>query len=440
MISTPRRPTKRSEHQWLGDIPTDWLVVDLKYLTRFINGAAFAPTDWGDEGVPIIRIVNLNGGDEFNYTKREVDPRYIVRTNDLLFGWSGNRGTSFGPFIWRREGVHLLNQHIFRLEGYDLDKAFFYWLLKAVTAHVESQVSGIIGLVHITKEDLGNIAVPVPSPSEQRAIAAFLDRKTAEIDAVIARKERLIALLQEERQALISRAVTRGLDAGAAMKDSGIPGLDQIPNQWVELSLRHLLQGGPKNGISPPPAENGEGVPSFSIAAVRSGRIKVSDHVKFVSLDVESATPYRLNRGDVLVMRGNANLDLVGTCGIVDDFPDGCTYPDILIRLTPTSRILREFLVAAINSRYCRQQIETAAKTSNGTYKISGEDVSELRIALPPCDEQHAICSSIDRATNRIDSLIRMNSDQITKLREYRQALISGAVTGKLALPQEVSS
>ena len=144
-----------SSVEWLREIPSHWTAKPLKHVTRFVNGASFNSKNWTEDGVPIIRIENLNGGDNFNFTESEVDERYHVNKGDLLFAWSGNRGTSFGPFHWQREGLHYLNQHIFRLEGYKLHRRWFYWLLRGVTTFVEKQAHGIIGLVHITKSELG---------------------------------------------------------------------------------------------------------------------------------------------------------------------------------------------------------------------------------------------------------------------------------------------
>lgn len=208
----PTAPLKPSGIPWLGDVPGHWEIVPLKYLTKFINGAAFKPTDWKEEGTPIIRIENLNGGDAFNFSDAELHPRYLVQKGDLLFGWSGNRGTSFGPFLWQREGVYYLNQHIFRLDNYTFLKSFFYWLLRAVTQYVESEAHGIIGLVHITKEDLGNISVPVPQPNEQKLIADFIDTETARMDGIGQAIRAQIGKVREYRQALISAAVTGKID------------------------------------------------------------------------------------------------------------------------------------------------------------------------------------------------------------------------------------
>ena len=229
-MSFPRYPAyKPSGVEWLGEVPEHWRTVPLKHVAQFINGDAFKPAEWSESGMPIIRIQNLNGSEDFNYYEGVVEERYLVHDGDLLFGWSGNRGTSFGPFIWHRKEVCALNQHIFRVVPHVMEKQELYWMLKAVTAHVEDQAHGIIGMVHITKTDLGVINVPIPGQSEQNKIATFLNHETAKIDALIAEQQRLIELLQEKRQAVISHAVTKGLNPNAPMKDSGVEWLGEVP-------------------------------------------------------------------------------------------------------------------------------------------------------------------------------------------------------------------
>ena len=215
----PDAPMKPSGIEWLGEVPCHWVPTPLRYVAKFINGAAFKPVDWSDQGTPIIRIENLNGGEDFNYYEGEVGPQYIVKEGDILFGWSGNRGASFGPFIWKRPGRYFLNQHIFNVQGYSCDRAWFYWCLRAVTEHVEEQSHGIIGMVHITKGNLAAIRVPIPPLEEQRTIAEFLNRETGKIDALISEAETAIYLLQERRSALISAAVTGKIDVRDAAPD-----------------------------------------------------------------------------------------------------------------------------------------------------------------------------------------------------------------------------
>jgi len=204
----PDVPMKESGVEWLGEIPAHWTTAPLKHLASFLNGLAFSPAEWGQEGTPIIRIENLNGGENFNFTTRVVPGMFHVKKGDILFGWSGNRGTSFGPFRWDKEGTFYLNQHIFRVLKFTADRDWLYWCLKAVTAHVEEMAHGIIGMVHITRGALGAIRVPVVPLEEQISIASYLDRQFGHLERLADAHLKSIERLREYRQALISAAVT----------------------------------------------------------------------------------------------------------------------------------------------------------------------------------------------------------------------------------------
>lgn len=208
----PSVPIKDSGVEWLGEVPAHWEVMPLKHVAEFVNGIAFKPEEWGDQGVPIIRIENLNGGQNFNHTTRKVPARFQATSGDLLFGWSGNRGTSFGPFLWWRTGLHYVNQHIFRIVNYEQHKEWLYWTLRALTFYVEKQAHGIIGMVHITRGELGKISIPLMPDTEQRAIATYIDQETSKIDTAIGKVQDAIDRLREFRSALISAAVTGKID------------------------------------------------------------------------------------------------------------------------------------------------------------------------------------------------------------------------------------
>ena len=205
--------TKPSGIDWLGDVPEGWEVKKLKYLVRFNNGLAFKPSDWSNSGVPIIRIQNLNGSETFNYTtKSNLPEAMLIEKGGIVFSWSGNIGTSFGPFVWERDFKGYLNQHIFKLEKIGAHRRYFYYVLKAVTKHVEENTHGIIGLVHITKPQLGSISVPLAPPHEQSRIADWIDGQLAGTNAIIDRAQREIGLLQEFRTRMIADVVTGKLD------------------------------------------------------------------------------------------------------------------------------------------------------------------------------------------------------------------------------------
>lgn len=227
----PNVRLKPSGIPWLGDVPTGWEVKKLKHLVRFNNGLAFKPSDWSNSGTPIIRIQNLNGSEIFNYTtKIDLPEDMLISKGDIVFSWSGNIGTSFGPFIWEREFSGYLNQHIFKIEKIGSHRLYFYYVLKAVTRHIEENTHGIIGLVHITKPELGSVSVPLAPFEEQVAIADWLDEQLIGVNAVIARAQREITLIQEFRARLIADVVTGKLDVQAVA--ATLPEI--VDNQSIE--------------------------------------------------------------------------------------------------------------------------------------------------------------------------------------------------------------
>lgn len=165
--------------------------------------------------------------------------------------------------------------------------------------------------------------MPVPPLDQQKVIAAFLDRETTKIDALVAKKERLIELLQEKRTSLIAQTVTKGLDPNVPMKDFGVEWLGEIAAAWEVRRLRRFLKDRPKNGVSPAIGPAGE-TPTFSIAAVKDGLVRIDEHLKLTTIGQVEAKRFLVQKGDVLLLRGNGNRNLVGTAGIVDkEPPDG---------------------------------------------------------------------------------------------------------------------
>jgi len=446
---------KDSGVEWLGEIPNEWGVAPMKHVTDLVNGLAFKPDEWGDEGVPIIRIENLNGGGDFNFTKRIVSTLYHVEAQDLLFGWSGNRGTSFGPFVWTRPGLHYLNQHIFKLTHFDCHRGWLYWALKGVTEYVEQQAHGIIGMVHVTRSDLGIVPIPVISESEQQAIALFLDRATQEIDALVAKKERLIELLQEKRAALITRAVTKGLpsmgsagspQAGSGqatatvpMKDSGVEWLGQIPAHWTISPARRFLRS-VEQGWSPVAEDRVAMVEEWAVlklSAVAKGKFRPEEH-KVLPESVPPEGRYQVNPGDFLLTRANTP-ELVGDVCVVQVTRPRLMLSDLVYRIRfDLKQVDLSFLCYWFLSNLGRYQIVRDSRgSSQSMVKVSGQHIRSWLAPLPPPEEQRAITRFLDRETAKLDSLIDKVREGIDRLKEYRTALISAVVTGKIDVREE---
>jgi type I restriction enzyme S subunit len=425
--------------EWLGEIPGHWEVKPLKHVAGFVNGFAFKPDEWGLDGTPIIRIENLNGGGGFNFTMRSLPAKYCADEGDLLFGWSGNRGTSFGPFLWWRPGKHYVNQHIFRIVDYDVDRLWLYRALQGVTSYVEKQAHGIIGMVHVTRGELGTLPIPVLPCDEQRAIAAFLDRETARIDALVAKKERLIELLQEKRTALITRAVTKGLDPNVPMKDSGVEWLGEIPAHWevTPLKAASALQTGVTLGKKYD-AMSLARRPYLRVANVQDGYLDLED-VAELELPVEDTARYELRDGDVLMTEGG-DFDKLGRGHVWEGQVLGCLHQNHIFAVRPRRETLSpRYLAHAMSSGYGRAYFTATSKQSTNLASTNSTKLRNLPLPMPVLSEQNQIVAEIDRETARIDVVVSKVHQAIDRLRELRTALISAAVTGKIDVRGEVA-
>ena len=273
------------------------------------------------------------------------------------------------------------------------------------------------------------------SPEEQHAIAAFLDRETAKIDAFVAKKERLIELLQEKRTALISDAVTKGLDPDVPLKDSGVEWLGEIPAHWALKRIKHLLVGR-KGAIKTGPFGS-----QLHSSEMMDSEIKVLNQRTVIDRDIRGGLNYismakfselkafEAFPGDLLVTtRGT-----IGRCMIIPrGAPRGILHP-CLMRIQIDTRLAYdhyiEFLIEESGLILAQLQLMSNSTTIEVIYSDS---LKETLLPLPPLSEQRAIAAFLDHETAQIDALIAKVREAIDRLKELRTALISAAVTGKI--------
>jgi type I restriction enzyme S subunit len=286
----------------------------------------------------------------------------------------------------------------------------------------------------LSKDTIGSSLFLIPPLDEQRAIAAFLDRETARIDELIAKKQRLIELLAEKRTALISHAVTKGLNPDAPMKDSGIPWLGETPLYWnierLKFRYRRIEQGWS------PQCENRTTEPGewgvLKVGCMNTENYNESEN-KALPANLDPIPHYEINVGDLLMSRSNT-VELVGSVGRVHATQGRIMLCDKLYRIALDPRKLGlEYAVHLLRSRAARLQIERDATGASASMKnISNDRVGNLVLAFPDLSEQARIVTYLDvacRKTSQVASAIRSAVDT---LREYRSALISAAVTGKI--------
>ena len=282
---------------------------------------------------------------------------------------------------------------------------------------------------------IGRIPIPVPPLDTQCAIVDYLDRETARLDALVAAKERVLGLLAEKRRVLITRAVTRGLDPHAPLRDSGIPWLGEIPAHWEVVRLRFLAtgieQGWSPEAASLRPALEDWGV--LKLNAVNRGHFD-EKAAKTLPPDAEPRADLEIQSGNILVTRSNTPL-LVGDACFVETTRPRLMLSDIIYRLAVrTDAIDGKFLVSFLVLPVGRVQIENDARgTSASMVKISQEHIKNWRIPVPPMTEQRSIMATLARETRKIDQLHAATERTIRLIKERRSALIAAAVTGHLA-------
>jgi len=320
----------------------------------------------------------------------------------------------------------------------DLDGRFLYFITASPPFRRlgEASMTGAAGQKRVSEDFVRDFRIPVPPLAQQRAIADYLDRETARLDALVAAKERVLGLLAEKRRALITRAVTRGLDPRASLRDSGIPWLGEIPAHWELVALRFLVDifGGATPNTGKPELWDGD-IPWVSPKDMK--REEIADAEDHVSPAALSASALRLIDpvAVLIVVRGMI---------LAHSFPTATTTRQVTInqdmkalrcRNPLDPYFLRDFFWGV--ESHLVSLVDSAA---HGTRKLESEALGRFEVCVPTISEQRAIVAYITDKTARLDQLCSATECTIDLLKERRAALIAAAVTGKIRPTNEEAS
>ena len=281
---------------------------------------------------------------------------------------------------------------------------------------------------HFGPEHLKKMEVTLPPLPEQQAIAAFLDRETGRIDALIAKKQRLLELLAEQRTALISRAVTRGLDPKVKLKPSGVEWLGDVPEHWGVKKLKFI--GTSLIGLTYSPNElvdedyEGEKHLVLRSTNIQDGKISLHENV-YVTTRVSKELKVR--KLDILICARNGSRHLVGKNALIHETDDNMTFGAFT---TVFRSKINPFLFYYFSSN--QFQYQSTGFLTTTINQLTNGNLNSIIASIPPLPEQQAIAAFLDRETAKIDTLSTKVSAVIERLKEYRTALISSAVTGKI--------
>jgi len=280
---------------------------------------------------------------------------------------------------------------------------------------------------------IGNMPVPLPTLRRQRVVADYLDRETARLDGLVAAKECVLGLVAEKRRALITRAVTRGLDPRAPLRDSAIPWLGEIPAHWSSKQLKRCAAVIDCKHRTVP--FTSEGIPLASIREVQSWEVdltsaKMTTEEEYLLMIEGDRDP---RPGDVIVSR-NAT---VGAAALVPpDRAQFCMGQDVSL-VRPGAKLEPAFLNWLFRSDCVANQI-TSASIGATFFRINVEQIKALLIPLPPLGEQRTIVRVVGSEMSKLDALRAATERTIALLKERRTALIAAAVTGRLHIPEAV--
>ncbi|MCS3632670.1 type I restriction enzyme S subunit [Salinibacter ruber] len=416
--------------EWIGEIPSHWDSVKFAYMIRDSNaGEVIDKTHWG-EGNELVyscrRTPIQSSFSDFPDDRRATEEDLLVTRNGTPYVHLPREDAIYTNVVQRLRIAEDLNRR-------------FGWYCLSQAAHTLQGVGDIIESFNLST--WRNLRISLPPLDEQRAIATFLDRETGRIDALIEKKEELIDLLEEKRTALISRVVTKGLDGDVEMQDSGVEWLGEIPAGWKPMKLKYGLKS-IEQGWSPQCESRRAGEDEWGVlkaGCVNGYKFDPSEH-KALPTDTEPRPEYRVGVRDVLMSRANTR-ELLGSAVTVEEHYPKLLLCDKLYRLQARPDIDPHFLVAQLNSHVSRYQMERdATGASSSMQNISQDTVRNLLFLKPPYREQRRISNRLREWNRQIDALLEKTSDGIKRLKEYRTALISAAVTGQIDVREEVAT
>jgi type I restriction enzyme S subunit len=434
---------KPSGIEWLGEVPADWDMQPVKRVTDVSLSNVDKHTVEGEKSVQLCNYVDVYKNERITTdiafmtatASDEQIRRLSIRLNDVIITKDSESPHDIGVSALVAEemdsvvcGYHLA---LLRPHPQKMDGSYLNWAMQSdyIRTRFSTQAVGMTRY-GLGKYAIENTALVIPCVPEQSAIATFLDRETAKIDTLIGKQEKLIELLQEKRQAVISHGVTKGLDPNVPLKPSGVEWLGDVPEHWEMKRLKFVasVQGGVAKGRDLGDAETIE-VPYLRVANVQDGYLDLEDVARIKILESELER-YSLRSGDVLMNEGGDN-DKLGRGHIWRGEIAECIHQNHVFAVRPAV-IEPEWLNAVTSASYGRFFFLSRSKQSTNLASISSSNIQELPVTCPPASERKAIIDHIQVATRTIDTLIAKAQQAIELQKEHRAALISAAVTGKI--------
>lgn len=422
---------KESGIEWLGRVPKHWSAKSLKFICTF-NDQVISESAGQDYEIEYVDIGSVNSSQGITKTetmllsKAPSRARRLVKDGDVIISTVRTYLEAISPIINPPDNMVVSTGFAVIRPSIGLNHAFAAYCLRA-SGFIKEVAARSVGVSYpaINASDLVNIPVPNMPLTEQLRIASFLDHETAKIDNLIEKQQQLIELLKEKRQAVISHAVTKGLNPDVPMKDSGVEWLGEVPEHWTVSTIKHISTfigtgGTPKNSES---FTDDDGIDWFSPGDFNGSLALRHAKKKITTQAVSNGDAKSYPKDSIVVIGIGATLGKVAFV----DHEFSCNQQINII--TPSKTVDHKYLTYSLLN-----QVEQMKQSSNASTIgiMNQEKTKQIWIAFPPKDEQIKILSVLSQKEIEFDELLKKSEYQILLLQERRTALISAAVTGKI--------
>lgn len=428
--------TKPSSIAWIGNIPADWDIKKIKYISTLkgrIGWQGLTSDEYTDEGAYLITGTDFyNGGINWETCvhvpmKRWDEAKDIqIANGDLLITKDGTVGKV--AIVNGLNSPCSLNSGVLRIStanGYD--RKFLYWVLQSEVFWTWFSIknAGNSTILHLYQGDFAEFNYAIPTLPEQQAIAAFLDNRCGQIDVIVADLERQVEILRQYKKALITETVTKGLDKTAQMKGSGIDWIGEMPRHWEMKRLKFL--GSARNGLTYAPedvVDEDKGTLVLRSSNIQNDRLTFDDNV-YVNCRIPKEIV--LQENDLLICSRNGSQALIGKCALIDEKTAGQTYGAFMcVYRSRYNKFIHYVFLSDIFSYYLGTFLTSTVN------QLTNLNLYNIQIPIPmDLNEQQAIVEFLDHKCAEVDDLIAEKQKAAETMRQYKKSLIYEYVTGK---------
>jgi type I restriction enzyme S subunit len=424
---------KATDIGWIREIPTNWLVLPLYSVAYECDESNLGMIESNLLSLSYGRIINKDINSNDGLLPESFETYQVVQPDDMVLRLTDlqNDKRSLRSAIVKNRGI--ITSAYLALRPHSIFPSYLNYLLRSydLTKVFYSMGGGLRQSMKFS--DIKRLPILIPSADEQKRIAEFLDQEIAKTDALMAEQKRMIDLLKEKRQAMISAAITKGLNPNAKTKESGVVWLGQIPEHWKVITFKWLIDRNDGGVWGDEPTGTNDTIVLRSTEQSVDGNWTIEDPA-FRQLNDQEKLSATLVVGDLLITKSSGSALHIGKTTLVTEevASMNCCYSNFTQRIRTRSNFNPKLAWYILNNRLSRIQFDHLSNSTTGLANLNQTMIGQIIVTLMPIEEQHSIIKYLDHETAKIDNLIAGQEKLIALSNERRQALITAATTGQI--------